>query len=269
MPKVNDIKAYWKEIATKAGLQGDDLQKVTSVIDNDQFAKVFSEGFKPLPDYSHDMDDVRSRTKAEKDQEYKEWYDKEKVKYNEFVDGLNELDWYRKTYPRNNETEKSGNSPGNKPMTQEDIDKLVDAKLQTTLNDVLTRRDSAVLDLLEVREFHMGKFKKPLDVKSFESAWKEHPEWGGSLKVAYKSFVEPDVRKAEEEEWTAKAEKRYQEGVRDGYTRKSMPTDSQPKTFSPMFERNESVDKMSESEQERHSREAFFDGLRDSDKQPA
>jgi hypothetical protein len=260
MPKVNDIKAYWNELATKAGLQGDDLQKVTSVIENEKFAKAFSEGFKPLPDYSHDLDDVRNRTKAEKDQEYREWYDKEQQKYNEFVNGLNELDWYRKTYPREKK-EGSGNDTG-LGMTKEEMEKLLDARMQTTLNDVLSRRDSAVLDLLEVREFHMGKFKKPLDVKTFETAWKEHPEWGGSLKQAYKSFVEPDVKKAEEADWNAKIEARYQEGIRDGFTRKAVPTDHQSKMFSPMFDKNEDISKMTDNDQERHSREAFFEGLR-------
>jgi len=258
MPKVNDIKAYWREIAGKAGLEGEDLQKVASVIENDKFAKAFSDSFKPLPDYSHDLDEVRNRTKAEKDQEYQNWYNEERQKYEQFVNGLNELEWYRKTYPKGSNDNPSGKNTG---MTQEDIDKLLDAKLQHTLNDVLTRRDSAVLDLLEVREFHMNKFKKSLDVKAFESAWKDHPEWGGSLKQAYKSFVEPEVRQAEEAEWNAKLEQKYQEGIRDGFSRKAVPTDHQSKMFSPLFDRSEDVSKMSEDAQERHSREAFFQGL--------
>src|SRR6266566_1001179 len=177
MPKVNDIKAYWKEIATKAGLGEDELKQVTGVLDNDKFAKAFSDGFKPLPDYSHDLDDVRARAKAEKDQEYKEWYEKEQQKYNDYLQGLDELKWYRQAYPRqNNDSNHQNGEP--KPLSQDEIDKLVDAKLKTVLNETLTRRDSAVLDLLDVREFHMNKFKSPLDVKAFESAWKEHPEWG-------------------------------------------------------------------------------------------
>ena len=268
MPKVNDIKAYWKEIATKAGLGEDELKQVTGVLDNDKFAKAFSDGFKPLPDYSHDLDDVRARAKAEKDQEYKEWYEKEQQKYNDYLQGLDELKWYRQAYPRNNNDSNHSNGEP-KPLSQDEIDKLVDAKLKTVLNETLTRRDSAVLDLLDVREFHMNKFKSPLDVKAFESAWKEHPEWGGSLKIAYKSFVEPEVKKIEEAEWTTKMEQRYQEGIRDGFSRKAVPTDHQPKTFSPLFDRKEDVSKMTESDQERHSREAFFEGLREPSKTAA
>ena len=266
MAKVQDVKAYTRDVFTKAGLGDEVLQKVLGAFDDDKALKAFTDNFKPLPDYSHDMDDVRNRTKAEKDQEYKDWFDKEQQKYNEYLAGLQELDGYRKQFPNANHNQ---NSDEGKGMTQEQIDKLVDAKLQTTLNDVLSRRDSAVLDLLEVREFHMNKFKSPMDVKAFESAWKEHPEWGGSLKQAYKSYVEPEIKKAEETEWNAKIEAKYQEGIRDGFSRKQLPTDHQSKTFSPFFDRKEEVGKLSEGDQERHSREAFFEGLREPSKQTA
>lgn len=268
MPKVQDIKAYTKDVFTKAGLGDDVLKQVLGAFDDDKTLKAFTDSFKPLPDYSHDLDDVRSKTKAEKDLEYKDWHEKELQKYNEYQASLDELNGYRQKFPNSNHA----NDPlpnESKGMTQADIDKLVDAKMQTTLNDVLSRRDSAVLDLLEVREFHMEKFKKSLDVKSFESAWKEHPEWGGSLKQAYKSFVEPEAKKAEEAEWNAKIDAKYQEGIRDGFSRKQLPTDHQSKTFSPMFDRKEEVGKLSDGDQERHSREAFFEGLREPSKQTA
>lgn len=265
MPKVQDIKAYWKEIATKAGLSDEDAKQVLGVMDNDKFAKAFSDNFKPLPDYSHDLNEVREKSRAEKDQEYKDWFDKENQKYNEYVQFENELKWYRQQYPQSKPSE--GPNGEGKPMTQAEIDKLVEAKLHTALNDTLSRRDAAVLDLLEVREFHMGKFKTSLDVKAFESAWKEHPEWGGSLRQAYRSYVEPDIKKAEEAEWNAKIESKYQEGIRDGFTRKQLPTDHQPKTFSPMFDRKEDVAKLTANEQDNHSRQAFFEGLMEGNKQ--
>ena len=260
MPKVTDIKAYWREIAQKAGLDEESFKQVSGVIDNDKFAKAFTDNFKPLPDYSADLDQVRDKAKADKDAEYAEWHQKEMAKYNEFVKGIDELNWYRQNYGGQRQDPKPGES---QTMTQADIDKLVDAKLNTVLNDTLTRRDAAVLDLLEVREFHMDKFKSPLNVKAFESAWKEHPEWGGSLKQAYKSFVEPDVQKAETAEWEAKIKQAREEGIRDGFSRKQLPTDHQSNQFSPFFDRKEDVAKMTEREQESHSRESFFAGLRE------
>lgn len=263
MPKVSDIKAYTRDVFAKAGLGDEATKQVLAAMEDDKFQKAFTDHFKPLPDYSHDLDDVRNRTKVEKDQEYREWFDKEQLKYSEYQASLDELQGYRQKFP-NNQPPPKGDAPA---MTQEQIDKLVEAKLTTTLNDVLGRRDSAVLDLLEVREFHMQKFKSPMDVKSFETAWKEHPEWGGSLKQAYKSFVEPEVKKAEEADWNAKIEAKYQEGIRDGYSRKAVPTDHQSKTFSPFFDRKEDVAKLGEQDQEKHSREAFFEGLREPSKQ--
>lgn len=268
MPKVNDIKAYWREIAAKAGLEGEDLQKVTAVIDNDKFAKTFSESFKPLPDYSHDLDDVRAKTKVEKDAEYKAWHEQELQKYNMYTQGLSELENYRRLYGGPNTTTTVSEIPRT-GMTQEEIDKLMDAKMNAALEERLARRDSAVLDLLEIRESHMNTFKTSLDTKKFETEWKNHPEWGGSLKMAYEQFVKPEVRKAEEAEWQKKVEAARQEGIRDGYTRRSLPADSNPKQFSPFFDRKEDVLKMTDNEQEKHSKEAFFEGFRESLKSQA
>lgn len=275
MPKVTDYKSYFKEIAKKAGLDDDVIQKV---IGSDDSFKAFTDGFKPLPDYSHDLDDVRNRTKTEtataKDAEYEDWHKKELVKFNEYVAGLDKLKKYEETFGPidvNNPPDPNANRRGG-GMTQEEIDKLIETKvqaIQAEMTSTFARRDSAVLDLLEVREFHMSKFKSGLDVKAFEAAWKEHPEWGGSLKIAYEKYVEPEVKKIETKAAEDRAEARYQEGVRDGYSRRSLPTDTAGKEFSPMFDRKPEVDKMSESDQERHSREAFFEGLRESNKQPA
>lgn len=273
MPKVTDIKAYWNEIAGKAGLSEEELKLVGGVLDNPKFAKAFTDNFKPLPDYSHDLDDVRAKTKAEKDKEYDAWFKKEQEKYGEYVSGIDKLKKYEEIYgpiDPNNPPDANDlrNNRGGKMISQEDIDKLVETKLTTVLNDTLARRDSAVLDLLEIRETHMNTFKKSLDVKEFEKSWKEHPEWGGSMKQAYKEYVGPDLEKIKNEDIDARIKAAREEGIRDGYSRRSMPIDNANKQFSPMFDRNVNVDKMSEREQENHSRNAFFDGLREGVKQP-
>ena len=144
-------------------------------------------------------------------------------------------------------------------LTKEDVNALLEAKL----NDTMSRRDAAVLDLLEIRENHLGTFKKPLNVKEFEKEWKEHPEWGGQMKLAYSQYVGPDLDKAKEAEWTAKLAQAREEGIRDGYSRRATPTDHQPRTFSPMFDKDPEVSKLDENAQEKHSREAFFEGLRE------
>src|SRR5262245_23916746 len=99
MPKVTDIKAYWREIATKAGLDEEQLKQVAGLIDNDKFAAAINQNFKPLPDYSHDLDDVRNRTineyKEKDGKAAQEFYQKELAKFNEYNAVLNEHKRYK------------------------------------------------------------------------------------------------------------------------------------------------------------------------------
>lgn len=271
MPKVTDYKAYFKEIATKAGLKDDVIQQV---IGDDNAFKAFTDGFKPLPDYSHDLDDVRNRTKTEtqqaKDAEYADWYKKEQTKYGEFVSVVDQYKKYKEVYGDLDPNFQPSLDPANpnpvrgKVMTQEEIKQL----MATELNETLTRRDNAYLTFLDLREQHLATFGKPLDRKAFETAYKDHPEWG-DLQSAYNSWTGPEMDKIREAKSKAEADRRYEEGVRDGFSRRAVPADSQPKTFSPLFDQKAEVTKLSEREQESHSRSAFFEGLRESNKQPA
>lgn len=269
MPKVNDLKAYYREIAAKAGLSEEEMKQVTAALDNEKFAKAFGESFKPLPDYSHDLDDVRSKTRAEKDKEYKDWAAAEMEKFNKNYQATlahqEKVRQYEAIYgpltdnPNPNPLNPNPTNPNGTALTKEDIDRL----LETRMNEVLQRRDASVLELMDIREQHMNTFKKSLDTKAFEAAWKEHPEWGGSIKQAYKNFMEPDLEKAREAEWAAKLAAAREEGIRDGYTRRALPVDHQSKQFSPLFDRKEDVGKLSDSAQEQHSKEAFMEGLRE------
>ena len=256
MPKVKDQKAYLREVATKAGLSE---EQITQVLEHDGFAKAFQDAYKPLPDYSHDLDDVRTKAKAEKDAEYKDWYQKELEKYNGYVTAESKLKKYQELYGDidPNVNPNPNPNPGGTVLSKEDVEKLLDAKM----SESLSRRDAAVLDLLDVRESHMNTFKKSLDVKAFESAWKEHPEWGGSLKQAYTQYMAPEVEKLRDADVEARIKAAREEGVRDGYTRKSLPTDTSSKIYSPMFDKREDITKLNEGDQEKHSREEFFKGL--------
>jgi hypothetical protein len=268
MPKVNDLKAYFRELATKSGLGEEFSKQLEAALDNKQF----TDGFVPRPDYSHDLDSVRDRTYKEymeKDgKAAKDFHAQELEKFNQYIAGLDELKRYRETYGA---LDGNGNGGGGNvntgTLSKEELAKMgfVDKDtFQTMLTEVLGRRDNAVLDLLDVRERHMGVFKKALDVKAFNEEWNKHPEWGGSLKIAYDKYVETDLKKIETDAWEAKIAAAREEGVRDGYSRRSLPTDKGGQEFtSPMFNRQTDIDKMSEPEQEKHSREAFFAGFRE------
>src|SRR5215471_824980 len=115
MPKVNDIKAYWKEVANKAGLSEDEMKTVAGVLDNDKFAKAFNDGFKPLPDYSHDLDDVRNRTKAEGEQGAKDavqkYYESQKANFDEYLRVIDGYKKYQELYGEINNPNPSSNPP--------------------------------------------------------------------------------------------------------------------------------------------------------------
>jgi hypothetical protein len=266
MAKVTDVKAYFKDIAAKSGLGEDQIKQVMGVMDDDKFAKAFNDGFKPLPDYSHDLDDVRNRTVEKKDAEYKGWYDKEQAKYAQYLAGLDELKKYQDMFgPIDNPNPNPNPNPNGGAMylTKEELDKF-----KQEFQENIARRDNSYLEYLEIREQHMQTFGKTLDRRAFEAAYKEHPEWG-SLQTAYRAWVEPEMEKTREAKAKADSDRRYEEGVRDGFSRKAVPADHQPKQFSPMFEQKADVLKMTDREQDTHSRNAFLEGFRDSNKQPA
>ena len=270
MPKVTDLKAYYRDMIAGSGLDAEKQQQVLALMDDEKFAKTFTDKFKPLPDYSHDLDEVRTKTKTEKDAEYKAWYDQEMQVYNTNLAGIEKLKAYEAKYGALdadgtqqflNEQTRGGNM-----LTKEDIDRMK-AELKAETEAQFARRDRATLEYIDVRENHMNTFKKSLDVKAFEDAWKANPQWGGELRQAYREYVAPEMEKIRETQIKEESEKRYQEGLRDGFSRRVVPSDSQPKSFSPMFDKDVKIDKMNDSEQEQHSRSSFFEGL--IEKQPA
>jgi len=230
MPKVSDLKAYYRQLAVDAGLDEAKIKQVMDVMDDEKFAKTFTERFKPLPDYSHDLDEVRNKTKLETKTEvengYKAWQTQEMEKYNEYVKGIDALKAYETKYgplDPDDQTRFLENQNQNRggTMTKEDIDRIK-AEIKKETDESFARRDTAVLELLDVRETHMNTFKKSLDVKAFEAAWKEHPEWGGTIRSAYKEYIAPEMDKIRETQTKEELERRYQEGVRDGFTRKQV-----------------------------------------------
>ena len=263
MPKITDRAAYVRKLAADAGFKDAELEQVVKALEH----KAFTDGFMPVPDYSHDLDEVRARTKQEVESGYQKWHQDEVKKFEQ-----NDKVWretqdlitkYKTTY---GELDNPNPNPPNgvKPsMTAEEIKKMFDEQM----TDMLARRDRATLDLMSIREDYMDRFKKRLNVDSFEKAWKEHPEWGMSMSIAYEKYIADDVKKLQESEFESKLKAKYEEGLRDGHSRRHLPSDSAARDFSPIFDRDTKIADLSESEQERHSREAFMNGY--TEKTPA
>lgn len=268
-----DLKAYWKEIAGKSGLSAEEAAQVESLLGNEKVAKAFEQGFKPLPDYSRDLDSVRDRTRKELEDKHKaelakweEYAAKQEPKYQEYLKGLTKLQQYQALY---------GELEGGQRYQQDQQrgDMLTKAEVQAMLKeqfDALAAqqraREASYLDYFDISRDYERTFKKPFDQTAFQKFMEERPDLkGAGMRLAYKEFVGPDAEKAREAEWQAKMDARYQEGIRDGASRKVTPTSHTPKTFSPLLDRKTEVAKLGDFEQERHSRESFLAALNNPD----
>lgn len=268
-----DLKAYWKEIAGKAGLSAEEAAQVEGLLGNDKVAKAFEQGFKPLPDYSRDLDSVRDRTRKELEDKHKaelakweEYAAKQEPKYQEYLKGLTKLQQYQTLYG-----ELEGGDRYRQDQQRGDV--LTKTEVQAMLKeqfDALAAqqraREASYLDYFDISRDYERTFKKPFDQAAFQQFMEQRPDLkGAGMRLAYKEFVGPDADKAKEAEWQAKMDARYQEGIRDGASRKVTPTGHTPKTFSPLLDRKTEVAKMGDFEQESHSREAFLAALNNPD----
>ena len=268
-----DLKAYWKEIAGKAGLSAEELAQGEALLGNANVAKAFEQGFKPLPDYSRDLDSVRDRTRKELEDKHKseiakweEYSAKQEPKYQEYLKGLTKLQQYETLYgpleggQRYRDDQQRGDMLTKtevQAMLKEQFDQLAAQQRQ---------REAGYLDYFDISRDYERTFKKPFSQEAFQKFMEERPDLkGAGMRLAYKEFVGPDAEKAREAEWQAKMDAKYQEGIRDGASRKVTPTGHSPKTFSPLLDRKTEVAKLGDFEQERHSREAFLTALTNPD----
>lgn len=263
MGKINDLKAYWKEQAVKAGLDAETLKQAEPLLDNPAYLKALTDGFKPLPDYSADLDATRDRAAKDTEAKYKAWFDQEQLKYQQYTKVLDDYAKYVEIHGPldsggggganggggggGNNGGGAGSDRGN-VLTREEVDRL------------LQQRDANALDYMEIRERHLSDFKKPLDRKSFEGYWKEHPEYA-SMSAAYDSFVRPEVDKAKDATYQDQLKSKYEEGLRDGASRRNLPTSTGSREFSPLLDQNQDVLKLDERGQDQHSRKSFFEAF--------
>ena len=75
MAKIDDYKTYFAELAKRAGLTEEQAKPVLEALSNEAIHKVFRDGFKALPDYSYDLDQVRDTTRTSAVAEAKKFYD--------------------------------------------------------------------------------------------------------------------------------------------------------------------------------------------------
>lgn len=263
MAKVTDLKTYWNEKAAKAGL---DPQQAAALAENPAFMSMLNQDFKPIPDYSHDLDETRTRAEAAKMAEYNDWFTKTKGQFDHYTAEVARLKALGITVDPAAGNGGNGNGGGTAGMTPEQIDALLQDRLMK-FGANIRGQIQAGMEYGEIRELHFGEFKKPLDRTAFEAAWKAHPEWGGSLSQAYNAFTEPEREATRKAQYEAAITAAREEGRRDGFSQRNMPADARDKEFRPFFSVDKTITSLGKAEQENLARHEFMAGLREAQQQ--
>lgn len=265
-----DLKAYWKEIAGKSGLTPEEAAQVEAVLGKAEVAKEFEQRFKTQSDYSRDLDSVRDKTRKELEDkhnvklgELEGWYNKEHEKH---VTNFTKLQQYQSLY---------GELEGGQRLADDRNrgDVMTKAEFNAALKEQLDAlaaqqraREASYLDYFDISRDYERTFKKPFNQADFQKFMEGREDLkGAGMRLAYKEFVGPEAESAREAATKAREDARYQEGIRDGASRKVTPAGHTPKTFSPLLDRKTDVGKLGELEQERHSRESFMAALNNPD----
>jgi hypothetical protein len=230
MAKIEDYKAYWMELAAKAGVPQDKAQAMADVMGDEAVAKALKQGFKAIPDYSYDLDQVRDRTKAEATAEAKAFYDNwykttGEPAYLEHQRIADEYKRYKETY---GDLDGGGNGNGNRnapSYTKEDILKEVESRLAA--------RDAAVVNLTKqswrypLR--HYKQFGEEIDPDALEKFAADNKF--SNLDEAYLAFIRPKMEAKAQVEMEAKLKAAKEEGAREALSRHKIPTDSKPREY--------------------------------------
>jgi hypothetical protein len=202
-------------------------------LDNDKFVQ----GFVPRPEVDRALSTEKSRySDFEKENKYlkEEWYPQAKAAYEKNQRGIATLQKYMDTYGPIDDsdpdaTRRAARSTG---LTEDKVLELLNAQLDTRLS----ARDRATLDLMQVREDYMDRFKKRLPLNEFESYVEQERKRGNgdSVQALYNSWIAPEVEKMtphrfSEEELKARDKRIQEDAVKDFASRHRVPVDARPK----------------------------------------
>jgi hypothetical protein len=255
MAKIEDYKAYWLDLAAKAGVPADKAQAMADQMGDESVARALKQGFKAIPDYSHDLDDVRDRTKAEAISEAKAFYDNwykttGEPAYLEHQKVANDYKRYKDLYGDLDGTGGSNGTNGSRP-TKEEIESLI--------NDRLAARDQAYAGLtktamtLSVR--HFKEYNEVLDPDDLEQFANKNKF--SDLKTAYDAYVRPKAEARQAADIDAKIKAAKEEGAREALSRHKLPTDSKPREYTNPFQSKEVVPK--DVDPDSFSRDSFLE----------
>lgn len=257
MAKVEDYKQYWLELAKKAGVPDDQANVVATALDNESVRRAFRDGFKATPDYSHDLDQVRDRTRGEAQVEAKAFYDKwfaeeGKPAYERAIALAKDHQRYKELYGDLTDSTPSGSGTAPQFLTRETAEQLI--------NQSLAARDSAYVGLtknaMRFAVDYYRRFGEVLDPDALEKFANDSKS--PNLEIAYKGYIEPRVKETEAKDMEAKIKAAREEGAREALSRHKIPVDSKPRdSFHPLLNREAPT---KDSDPTKVSRDSFLEG---------
>lgn len=213
-----DIKAYMTQLAKEAGVAEDKLQAALEVVSNEKVSKAFSDAMLRQEDYSRNMDALTGEKKkltqwyqeqlsvAQKNEQIVTDYDAKVKKYQELYGDITD------------------GTPGRSSSV--DTSNFIDKK---TFEERLNQQGQQAIQITKIATRcatdYYARFQKVLDIDALE---KFTLESGLPLQAAYDKFIEPQVNEIKEASFAEKLKKAREEGIEEGRSKVSNPTDPGP-----------------------------------------
>ena len=262
--------AYAQQLLKDSGASDEEVTQAAKLFDREKFAQ----GFIARPDVDRALTSEKQRyADFERENTYlkTEWLPQAKSAYEKNLKGIAMLEKYQELY-----------GPIQDDSNPQDIRRaaaatgLTEAKvrelMQSEFEQRPSARDQATLDLMEIREDYMDRFKKRLPLKDFEKAVSEARKSGNndSLSAIYKDWIEPEVSKLtphrfSEDELKARDKRLQEEAIKDFASRNKIPVSAQPSEPHILFERVAADRKKANGDAGQSGREAFLEVLNDPD----
>lgn len=255
-----EAKAYAKRLLSESGVPDTDITQYEKLFDNERFAN----GFIPRPEVDRSLDAERQKAKGIDDYYRNDWLPKAQATVKTWQDQKEQADariaLYESRYGKIEDGSDARHAAQATGLSLEKVDELVNKRLQ----DALSNHGQAAMDLMDIREDYIDKFKKRMPVKDFEKYVAEQQKAGqyNGLRSAYKDFIEEDLEKQRAVSQEARDKQIREEAVRDFAARNKIPTDARPREAHLLLDR-ERVNKENASGSGKSSRDEFMDILND------
>jgi hypothetical protein len=250
-----DLKAYWQELADKAGLDPQVVANMNAALGDEAVARTFRQAFVPVPDHHSQLDQIRAEADATKTR-YEDWYANTALPaYQTNLNGIDRLHQYEAVYGElspGEATRSDANALGFKSKAE--LDKYLDDRLRAERAGTV----SLMKSIPKMSVDYLHRFGEVLDTDEIEKI-----SIRDSLPpdLAYERYIAPRVETQRQKDFDAKLKEAREQGAREAMTKNHIPIDSTPRESSPFFDRDAPTPPpANEFEADRASRAAFMDG---------